>query len=129
MAQEWRKVVLQHLPAPLSKIELGKTSLDEVEKLLGKSALTEGDKSYWEYEGFKYSLQVNFKNKIVESFHYTFSKSKPDLQLVKKYIDTKKLKAFPPTGASAGKFLKDETSKGSLVIDPVNKTIYSVELK
>lgn len=121
--------MVEHLPSPLSKIVLGKTSHEEIEKLLGKAALSEGDKSYWEYEGFKYSLQVSFKNKIAESFHYTFSKSKPELQLVKKYIDMKKLKAFPREGASAGKFLKDETPKGSLVIDPLSKTIYSVELK
>lgn len=128
-AQAWRKEVFSKLPSPLTQIVINKTTKEDVEKLIGKGALEEGNSVYWEYEGFKYSLQIKFKNKIVESLHYTFTKEKPPLSLIQKYIDKKKLKPFPENAKSSSKYFKDEHPAGAVVFDPINKNIYSVEFK
>ncbi len=128
-AQSWRESIIKKLPAPLEKIEIGKTTQGEVEKLIGKPALDEGDKKYWEFHQFKYSLELTFKNNVIQSLNFTFSKDRPDLKDFLRFLDLKKMKLYPEKGPSAGKFLKDSQLRGDLLIDIVSKKIYSVELR
>jgi hypothetical protein len=90
---------------------------------LGKAHLVKGTKLYWERDGLKYALELTVKSKILKSMHYTFTGTKPSLELLKGSIN---LKNFKPH--QKGRFLKLEDKGSELIIDPISKTIYSVRL-
>jgi hypothetical protein len=128
-AQEWRKSIKEKLPAPLNQFEVGVTKLEEVTKKLRKADLVEGDKHYFEFQEFKYALELVYSNNTLTSMNFTFQKDKPNLSEVSKFLEKEKLKSYPEKGASAGRFLQVVHEKGKLIIDPLAKNIYSVELK
>jgi hypothetical protein len=128
-AQEWRKTIIEKLPSPLNQFEIGKTKLADVTKTLRVADLIEGDKHYFEFQDFKYALQLIYKDDVLTSLNFTFQNQKPDLAELGKFLEKDKLKSHPESGAAAGRYLKAEHEKGKLIIDPLTKKIYSVELK
>lgn len=123
-ASSWSDKAHDLLPPPLKSFTLRKTSLSEVEKVLGKASLNEGQKYYWEREGFKYALELSFNNKfILETIHYTFTGEKPSLDKIGK-IDVKKL---TPKDKSGGKFFMLKEKDSEVTIDPVSRTIQTVK--
>jgi hypothetical protein len=115
------------LPAPLNTFETHKTTLSEVEKKLGKPDLSEGSDSYWEKDGLKYALKLSFDNKFrLNSIHYTFVSEKPKLEKLGA-IDTKKLEPYISSG-KVTKYMLLKENNSEVVIDPLNKNIYSVKI-
>jgi hypothetical protein len=127
-ASSWQEEVKMVLPAPLKEFTPGKTKLQEVEKKLGKAKLVKGSKYYWEFEGFKYALELTIKSKTLKSMHFTFVENKPDLKILKDNIPLQKFTPFPKEGKSLGRYLKYQENGSELIIDPISKTIYSVRL-
>lgn len=121
-ASAWQEQVKSALPPALQEFVAGKTTLAEIEKNLGKAQLVKGPKYYWERDGLKYALELTFKSKILKSMHYTFTGTKPSLEL----LGSINLKNFKPH--QKGRFLKLEDKGSELIIDPISKTIYSVRL-
>jgi hypothetical protein len=117
----------QTLPTPLQFIELGKTQLNDVEKKLGKAALVEKNKHYYDLDGFKYSLEITYHNKKVEQVYFTFTKNRPTIENFN--FDKKDLSSYPVSGGAAGRFLKYQDSDGEIIIDPIEKNIYAVRIK
>lgn len=116
------------LPLPLKKFELHKTTLKEVEKQLGKAQLNEGSDHYWEKDGLKYAIKLSFdKESKLNAIHFTFTKDKPPISALN-IKDTKSLKPMPSSGRS-GRFFIHQEKNNQAVIDPLNKSIYSVEIK
>ena len=111
------------LPASIAKIKIKTTTAAEVEKLLGKPALIEKNKHYYEQNGFKYSLEIIYDNNLVREFSYTFASPKPVFDRTKIAIDMDAL------SSSSGRYFKYSDEAGDLVIDPVRKSLYSVRIK
>src|SRR4051812_44935832 len=82
-AENWKALILKSLPVPVQSIIPGKTSQVEVEKKIGKPALVEKDKQYYEINNFKYSLEITYSNKVVKDYSYTFTESRPDFAPLK----------------------------------------------
>lgn len=122
-ASTWQEQVKSTLPPALQEFVAGKTTLTEIEKSIGKAQLVKGSKYYWERDGLKYALELTVKSKILKSMHYTFTGTKPSLELLKGTIN---LKNFKPHQKE--RFLKLEDKGSELIIDPISKTIYSVRL-
>ena len=119
-ALNWEGKLQSILPSPLNQFKIGKTNLKEVESKIGKAHLVEGSKNYWEKDGLKYALVLNFKNKTLKSISYTFTKNKPSLDLFRNELKSAKL----ISKESKYLILKNKTS--ALMIDPISKTVYSV---
>jgi hypothetical protein len=117
----------QSLPIPLQFIEMGKTQMNDVEKKLGKAALIEINKHYYDLDGFKYSLEITYKNKRVTQVYFTFTKNRPSFENFN--IDKKDLSSYPTSGGAAGRFLKYQEIDGEIIIDPIEKNIYAVRIK
>lgn len=116
------------LPSPLNGFETHKTTLSEVEKKLGKAHLVEGSDYYWEKDGLKYALKLSFNNKFqLDVIHYTFASEKPKLEKLGQ-IDTKKLEPYVSSGKTTSYMVLKENNS-EVVIDPLNKNIYSVKMK
>lgn len=123
----WKDKAHELLPTPLNAFQTHKTTLSEVEKKLGKAHLVEGQDYYWERDGLKYALKLSFDNKyLLHTIHYTFVNDKPKLEKLGK-IDTKKLEPYLSSGKSTSFMLLKENNS-EVVIDPLNKNIYSVKL-
>lgn len=115
------------LPSPLKEFTTHKTPLSEVEKKLGKAHLIEGNDYFWEKDGLKYALKLSFDNKFVlDSIHYTFVTNKPKLETLGT-LDTKKLEPYT-SGGKSSKYLILRENKSEVVIDPLEKSIYSVKV-
>ena len=122
-AQSWQKKVSTLLPKSLRELQIGKSTISDVEKKIGKANLVEGVHHYWEVDGFKYAVTLTFKKRNLDSIHYIFTKERPSWDLVKDQLrDPRALVPFN----TRYQLLKDGTSE--LVIDPATKTIYSVKL-
>lgn len=123
----WKDKAHDLLPNPLKAFETHKTTLSEVERKLGKASLVEGNDYYWERDGFKYALKLSFDNKfLLNTIHYTFVAEKPKLEKLGK-IDTKKLEPYVSSGKSTSYMVLKENNS-EVVIDPLNKNIYSVKI-
>ncbi|MBA2406207.1 MAG: hypothetical protein H0V66_15635 [Bdellovibrionales bacterium] len=127
-AAGWQQTVRSLLPSPLLDFTPGKTSLKQVEKKLGKAQLVQGSNYYWERNGLKYAIELTFKNKLLQSMHFTFS-DKPKVEILKEEIKIKDFRPYPQAGKSTGRFLKLIQNGDELIIDPISKTIYSVKLQ
>lgn len=115
------------LPSPLKEFKTHKTTLSEVEKKLGKAHLIEGSDYYWEKDGLKYALKLSFDNKfLLDSIHYTFVTGKPKLEKLGT-LDTKNLEPYV-SGGKSSKYMVLKENKSEVVIDPLDKTIYSVKV-
>lgn len=115
------------LPSPLKEFKTHKTTLSEVEKKLGKAHLIEGNDYYWEKDGLKYALKLSFDNKyLLDTIHYTFVTEKPQLEKLGA-IDTKKLEPYVSSGKTS-KYMVLKENKSEVVIDPLDKTVYSVKV-
>jgi mannosyltransferase OCH1-like enzyme len=108
------------LPSPLNELRIQKTTLQEVEKKIGKPALIEGEKHYWERDGLKYAIELSFKKNILQSVHFTFTGDRPSLDKAGA-INTNKLVPY-------GKFLILKEKESELMIDAASKTIHTVKL-
>lgn len=125
----WKTQVQNLLPPPLSQLQPQKTTLTEIEKLLGKAHLVEGKDYYWERDGLKYALKLSVnEKKILTTLHYTFTSEKPALDKLKTKIPVSKMRPYPTHGKAAGRFLLYKENNAELIIDPVSKTIHSVQL-
>lgn len=125
----WKTQVLKLLPSPLSQLQPQKTTLTDIEKLLGKAHLVEGKDYYWEREGFKYALKLTVNDKkILTTLHYTFSGERPSLDQLKAKLPLSEMRPYPTHGKAAGRFLIYKEKNAELIIDPVSKTIHSVQL-
>jgi hypothetical protein len=122
-ASTWQEQVKSTLPPALREFIPGKTTLLEIEKSIGKAQLVKGSKYYWERDRVKYALELTIKSKTLNSMHFTFTGTKPSLELLQGKIN---LKDFKPH--QKGRFLKLEDKGSELIIDPIGKTIYSVRL-
>ena len=125
----WKKQVQALLPSPLEKLQPQKTTLKEIETLLGKAHLVEGKEYYWERDGLKYALRISVNDKqILTSLHYTFTGEKPALEKVKALPPLGKFTPYPTSGKSAGRFLLYKEKNAELMIDPLSKTLHTVQL-
>jgi hypothetical protein len=124
----WQEEVKSLLPPPLSTFTAGVTTLDTVQKSLGKAQLVNGSKYYWERGGLKYALEISFKSKKLSSIHFTFTGNRPSFENVIKKVNLKNFAPHPSKGKSAGRFLKYKEKNSELTLDPLSKTIYSVRL-
>lgn len=128
-AEGWKIPVSRLLPSPLEQIKVKSSTKTDIEKILGKPALIEGQKYYYAQGGFKYSLEITFNKSVVKEFHYTFLTPRPPVNPADLKIEVSKLTPFPATGGAAGKYQKYSDADGELVLDPVSKTLYSVRIK
>lgn len=126
-AEGIRNKVQSILPSPIKELKVHSTKVAEAEKLLGRPHLVENEKYYWEMEGFKYALELKFKDGVLQSLHYTFPKNRPSLEVIGD-INTKKLSPYPTSGKSAGRFLHLKQKEAEVIIDPISKTIRTVKL-
>lgn len=125
----WKTQVRNLLPPPLSKLQPQKTTLTDIEKLLGKAHLVEGKDYYWERDGLKYALKLSVNDqKILTTLHYTFTGEKPSLEKLKAKPPISEMMPYPSRGKAAGRFLIYQEKNAELIIDPVSKTIHSVQL-
>lgn len=124
----WKKQVQILLPSPLEKLQPHKTTLKDIEKLLGKAHLVEDQNYYWEQGGLKYALKIRINNKkVLTSFHYTFTGIKPEIKQILRQIPLEKFKPYPASGSAAGRYLIYKDKNAELIVDPVTKTIHSVQ--
>lgn len=115
------------LPSPLKDFKTHKTTLSEVEKKLGRAQLIDGNDYFWEKDGLKYALKLSFDNKfLLDSIHYTFAGEKPKLEKLGSF-DSKKLEPYL-SGGKTSKYMVLKENKSEVVINPLDKTIYSVKL-
>jgi hypothetical protein len=121
-AENWKALILKSIPVPIQSIIPGKTSQREVEKKIGKPALVEKDKQYYEINNFKYSLEITYSNKVVKDYSYTFTESRPDFAPLK--INVSELS--PDKG---NRFLKYNDKQGEIIVDASDKKVYSVRIK
>lgn len=121
-AENWRAQIIKSIPVPLQSIVPGKTTQNEVEKKIGKAALVENNKQYYEINNFKYSLEITYSKKIVKDYSFTFTESRPEFAPLK--INVSELS--PEKGS---RFLKYSDKAGELVIDAADKKVYSVRIK
>ncbi len=91
----WSEKAKAHLPKDLRTLELGKTNRDSARKSLGKPDLVRGDKEYWIRDGFKYAVELTYKDNKLSSLHYNFTKKDFPLEELKADIDPKQLKSSP----------------------------------
>jgi len=127
-ANSWQDEMRSLLPAPLSTFVSGTTTLESVNKALGKAQLVKGSKHYWERGGLKYALEITFKSKKISSLHFTFTGSRPSFEGLLNKIKLEDATPYPSSGGSAGRFLKFQKNGTELILDPLSKTIYSVRL-
>lgn len=127
-APTWQEKTKSTLPAPLQEFIPGKTKLKDIEKRIGKAQQIKGTKYYWEFDKFKYALELTIQSKTLKSMHFTFTKDKPHIDLIQNVIQIQKFTPYPKEGKSTGRYLKLEENGSELIIDPVSKTIYSVRL-
>lgn len=124
LATEARKL----LPQDLQELTLNKMTSLEVQKKLGKPQLIEGNKQYWEIDGFKYGLELTFdKSKKLETIHYSFVGKRPLITRLSKF-DTEKLLPVTQGGKVSSSLMKLKEKDCEVVIDVSSKTIYSVRL-
>lgn len=125
----WKIQVQKLLPSPLSQLQPQKTTLADIEKLLGKAHLVEGKDYYWERDGLKYALKLSVnEKKVLTTFNYTFTGAKPSLDKLKTLPPISEMRPYPSHGKAAGRFLIYKENNAELIIDPVSKTIQSVQL-
>lgn len=125
-APECSREVKHLLPQDLQHFEIKKTPLQEVQKKLGKPQLVEGNKYYWETNGFKYSLELIFdKKQILQSLHYTFTGTYPALEKLGAF-DTKDLRPVVQKGGVSSTLMKLKSSNCEVTLNISNKTIDSV---
>lgn len=125
----WKKQVQTLLPSPLEKLQPHKTTLRDIEKLLGKAHLVEDQNYYWERDGLKYALKITVnKKKILTSLHYTFTSKRPEMKQVLSNLSLEQFKPYPGSGSASGRYLIYKDKNAELIIDPVSKTIHSVQL-
>ena len=125
---KWSQKINSFLPKAVAKIEIKKSHRSDIEKFLGKANLIEGDKNYYELDGFRYALEIVFKQDIVSEFSYTFIKNRPTFKELKLNLDLKKLSPYPKS-VSSSRYFQHSDSEGDIVIDPISKDIYSVRLR
>ncbi|MGZ3789300.1 MAG: hypothetical protein ACXVLQ_12300, partial [Bacteriovorax sp.] len=119
--ENWTNYVTALLPSPIQKIKLKKSHLKDVEKLIGKAALVEKNKHYYEHNGFKYALVITYELDIVSQLSFTFSPEQPSLGEMT--FPSKSLAPYP----LSEKYLRYSDKSGELVINPVDKTLFSVK--
>ena len=125
----WKTQAQKLLPSPLSQLQPQKTTLTDIEKLLGKAHLVEGKDYYWERDGFKYALKLSLnEKKVLTTLNYTFTGEKPSLDKLKTKLPVSEMRPYPSHGKAAGRFLIYKDNNAELIIDPVSKTIQSVQL-
>jgi hypothetical protein len=125
-AKDWKKVIVKKLPPPIAEIEINKTTLSTIEKSLGKAQLVEKEKHYYEVSGFKYGLEITYKNKKVSQYSYTFVKNRPSI--VELNLKLEDFSSYNPQNLAHAKFLHSADSEGEIIIDPVQKNVYSIKV-
>lgn len=123
----WQNYLHSQIPLPLKFLLVKKTKLKEVEKQLGKASLVEKNKHYYEQGGFKYSLEIVYSNDVVQEVSYTFINNRPDFGSLK--VNLNKLTNYPTSGGAAGRYLKYADKFGEVIVDPIERNIYSVRFR
>lgn len=125
----WFRALQPFLPQNIYKITIDKTTEREILQIFGPPSLLEKNIYYYEEDGFKYALQVIFKKNIVTEFSYTFFKKSPAITSLKIKKDSLTFSPYPTSGKNAGFFLKHSDKNGILIINTLDKTIYSLRVK
>lgn len=119
-----RQEILSLLPVKLQKLSISKTSLKEAQKLLGKPDYVEGEKQYWVEKGFKYAIELTFKDSKLVSLHYSFP-VKPDAKVIQKEFKEDDFKPF----THDVNLLKATSEHEEVVINVASKKLESVRIK
>lgn len=122
----WTEKARTHLPKDLRTLELGKTNRESARKALGKPDLVRGDKEYWIREGFKYAVELTYKDNKLATLHYNFPKKDFALEEIKADIDPKLIKASPTAPHTS---LVYQDTEGKLEIELTTGKVESVRFQ
>ncbi len=122
----WSEKAKTHLPKDLRALELGKTNRESARKTLGKPDLVRGDKEYWVREGFKYAVELTYKDNKLATLHYNFPKKDFSLEDLKADIDPKLLKSSSTAPHTS---LVYEDKEGKLEVDLSSGKVESVRFQ
>ncbi|MGZ3790272.1 MAG: hypothetical protein ACXVLQ_17195 [Bacteriovorax sp.] len=126
-AVKWDESVTPLLPSPFQKIKINKSTMADVEKLIGKAALVEKNKHYYERDGLKYAVEIIYEKRIVKELSFTFTKVHPSF--VKLGLNLNEMTPYPVRENSSGHLFKYSDNRGDIIVDPLDKAIYSLRFK
>ena len=122
----WTEKAKSHLPPKVQTLELGKSDRDSARKALGKPDLVRGDKEYWIIDGFKYALELTYKNNKLATLHYNFSRNGFPVEKLKGEFDPKLLKA---STSSPHTSLMYEDKQGKMEVEMATGKVESVRFQ
>lgn len=122
----WSEKVKSHFPKKMNSLVIGKSDREAARKSLGKPDLVRGDKEYWIIDGFKYAVELTYKNNKLETLHFNFPKKTLAMEDLKSDIDPKLLKSSPDQPHTA---LIYEDKEGKLEVELTSGKIESVRLR
>lgn len=122
----WAQKAKSHLPPKVQALELGKSDREAARKALGKPDLVRGDKEYWIIDGFKYALELTYKNNKLSSLHYNFSRNGFPVETLKGDFDPKLLKASPTAPHTS---LMYEDKEGKIEVEMATGKVESLRFQ
>ncbi len=119
------------LPKPLQTLTLHKSTLAEAEANLGKHDFATRDGHYyWAYEGYKYSVALQFVQNRLTTLQFKYVKNAPKIDAFKDVIKKGEFRANQKKGKPSESMPVIYSENGiTLEFSPIKKTLEMVQIQ